>query len=69
MITKKILERQLFVYYNGRLIYKRWFDSGYGMIFDLYGLPWTAREVEQTQNKNLAGNNHANQLGFSHPGQ
>lgn len=42
MITKEVKDKQLFVYYNGRLIYKRWLNLGYGIVFDRDGLPFSA---------------------------
>ena len=33
MFYKEIIGRELYLYYNGVLIYKRWFDYGYGRVF------------------------------------
>lgn len=43
MMWKEIKEypnRELYVYWNGVLIYKRWLDDGYGKVMDLYGSPF-----------------------------
>ena len=32
--TKEIKENQLYVYMNGKLIYKRWLATGQSMVFD-----------------------------------
>ena len=33
MFWKEIIDNQLFVYYNGKLLYKRWLKLGYGKVF------------------------------------
>ena len=33
MMTKKIIDNQLFVYYNGELIYKKWLLTGQSKVF------------------------------------
>jgi hypothetical protein len=35
MITKKIVGKELYVYMNGELIFKRWIDHGYSYVFDV----------------------------------
>ncbi len=46
MITKQIVDNQLYVYMNGSLMYKRWIKRDYGMIFcPLFG-NFTAKESE-----------------------
>ena len=37
MITREIIDNQLFVYHNGRLIYKRWLRWAFGVVFDAWG--------------------------------
>jgi hypothetical protein len=37
MITKLISNNQLFVYHNGKLIYKRWLKTGISAVFQKYG--------------------------------
>ena len=32
--TKEIKENQLYVYMNGKLIYKKWLATGQSMVFD-----------------------------------
>lgn len=39
MITKEIKDNQLFVYYNGMLIYKKWLNTGNSVVFEKYGHP------------------------------
>lgn len=33
MITKKLVNKELYVYYNNVLIYKRWLNHNYGRVF------------------------------------
>jgi hypothetical protein len=33
MIYKEVIGKELYVYMNGSLLYKRWLDYNYGMIF------------------------------------
>jgi hypothetical protein len=35
IISKEIKDRQLYVYMNGKVIYKRWLDLGYSKVFDV----------------------------------
>jgi hypothetical protein len=37
LIWKEIFGNQLFVYWRGELIYKRWLKTGVSVIHDLYG--------------------------------
>ena len=38
MIYKEIIGNELYVYMKGELLYKRWLDKDYGMVFDkLFG--------------------------------
>mgnify|MGYP001609131942 CR=1 FL=1 len=39
MITKQRIDHELYVYFNGQLIYKRWIysDYSYGKVFDQTG--------------------------------
>lgn len=34
MVYKEIIGRELYVYMNGSLLYKRWLDQDHGMIMD-----------------------------------
>ena len=44
--TKQISNGQLYVWHNGRLVYKRWLDRGYGVVFDPYGPPFSCKESD-----------------------
>lgn len=44
MVHKEVIGNELFVYMNGSLLYKRWLNYGYGMVFCRQ--PFTAKEVE-----------------------
>jgi hypothetical protein len=33
MFWKEKIGDELYVYFNGQLIYKRWINQGYGMVF------------------------------------
>jgi hypothetical protein len=46
MITKQIIGKELYVYLNGKLIYKRWLDKQYGMIFCKLG-NFTAKDIKK----------------------
>ena len=35
MIYTKTVEHELYVYRNGRLIYKRWINHNYSLVFDV----------------------------------
>lgn len=35
MIHKEIVDNQLYLYMNGKLIYKRWLDTGQALVFDV----------------------------------
>jgi len=39
MITKEIVDNQLFVWYNGSLIYKKWLLTGVSVVFERIGYP------------------------------
>lgn len=46
MITKQVSvgqdgRKELFVFHNGNLIYKRWIERGYGIVIDTFGPPFT----------------------------
>ena len=43
MWYKEVIGHELYVYFNGSLVYKRWLDKGYGMVFDSIGHPFTCR--------------------------
>lgn len=36
-MVKKRIDNELYVYYNGSLVYKRWIDKGYGIVIDKPG--------------------------------
>lgn len=40
MIYKEKIGNELYVWMNGKLLYKRWLSEGYGIIFDSFGAPW-----------------------------
>ncbi|ANE51300.1 hypothetical protein SY85_13045 [Flavisolibacter tropicus] len=44
MITKVVKDNELYVYYNGKILYKRWLKEGYGKVMDRS--PFTARDTE-----------------------
>ncbi len=37
MIYKERIKDELYVYCNGKLIYKRWINHGYGKVFSKWG--------------------------------
>jgi hypothetical protein len=43
MIWKEIRDGQLFVFFNGELIYKKWFKTGQSIVKDLYGIVWSPK--------------------------
>lgn len=47
MITKQVVGKELYVFFNGKLIYKRWIDKGYGMIFEASGGNWIPSERDR----------------------
>lgn len=47
MITKEIIDNQLFVYYNGQLIYKRWLKTGESIVIEKHGPPTWAHERDK----------------------
>lgn len=38
MVYKQIIGKELYVYMNGSLLYKRWLNQGYGKIFCILGV-------------------------------
>lgn len=46
MITKEIVDNQLFVWYNGSLIYKKWLLTGVSIVFEHIGCPTWNTGVE-----------------------
>jgi len=34
-VHKEIIGKELYVYMNGKLLYKRWLDTGQSLIFDV----------------------------------
>lgn len=45
MITKTIHNNKLFVWWNGRLIYKRYLSLGYGLVIDEWFPAWNPRHA------------------------
>lgn len=43
MIQKSIIDNQLYLYMNGKLIYKRWLLTGQSIVFDV--MPYTKRTL------------------------
>lgn len=43
MITKEIHGDELYVFYNGRLIYKKWLRTGRSLVFDALGPSWSPK--------------------------
>lgn len=38
MITKQYTNNEVYIYLNGKLLYKRWLNAGYGKVFcDVWG--------------------------------
>ena len=35
MIYKQIIDNQLYLFMNGKLIYKKWFYTGQSLVFDI----------------------------------
>lgn len=44
MVYKELIGNELYVYLNGSLLYKRWIDKNYGVVFCRQ--PFTAKEVD-----------------------
>lgn len=40
MLWKEIRDDQLFVFWNGVLIYKKWFRTRQSVILDIWGCTW-----------------------------
>lgn len=40
MIWKTRIGDELYVFFNGRLFYKRWISRDVSLIFEEYGHPW-----------------------------
>ena len=57
MIYKKVIGKELYVYLNGSLLYKRWLDQGYGIIIQgdtpMGRAQGNFRPRELDKNKNL----------------
>lgn len=51
MITKEVINNELYVYYNGILIYKRWIKLGYGYVFDPIFGTFKSDESDNIQKK------------------
>ena len=43
MIWKEIHGHELYVFWNGILIYKKWLDTGASLVFNQYGPPTSNR--------------------------
>ena len=41
---------EVYVYHNGKLIYKRWKKQGYGVVFDAYGSPFCPKAQDKKRN-------------------
>ncbi|SCW89049.1 hypothetical protein [Mucilaginibacter sp. NFR10] len=55
LIHKEVKDRELYVYMNGKLIYKRWLDTGASKVFDVmaydkYTLA-SIREIKQEEHQ------------------
>ena len=46
MLWKVVIDNQLYVYYNGKLIFKRWITHGYSYVFEEHGHPWLVPKGE-----------------------
>lgn len=44
MMWAKLVNDELYVYWNGRLIYKKWLSTGSSALFDKYGPPIWSRK-------------------------
>ena len=53
MITKEIIDNQLFVYYNGQLIYKKWLATGQSFVFESVGMPTWSHERDKNGARNF----------------
>ena len=40
MFYKEVIGDELYVYFGGSLLYKRWLKLDYGIVFDKYGPPF-----------------------------
>lgn len=50
MIHKEKRGNELYVYWRGKLIYKRWLNKGYGRVFDAFrSFVPSNRDKEQTE--------------------
>lgn len=45
MLWKERIGDELYVFHNGKLIYKRWISKGYGMVFDI--IPFVPKEQDK----------------------
>jgi len=51
-IIKVIMDRQLYLYMNGRLIYKRWLVTGQSLVFDIRPYDkYTLKSITDITNK------------------
>ena len=44
MIFKQVIGNELYVYRNGKLIFKRWLNQGYSLVFDV--MPYTKHTLK-----------------------
>lgn len=53
MFHKEMRDNELYVYWNGKLIYKRWLNEGYGRVFDKFWsfLPSTRDKDNESTNQ------------------
>jgi len=53
MIYKKIQDDELYLYMNGKLIYKRWIKTGVSKVFDLFAYDkYTLTSIKHVQSEN-----------------
>jgi hypothetical protein len=53
MIHKEKIGNELYVYMNGSLLYKRWLNMNYGMVFCPIFKNFTAKDSESFRNLKL----------------
>lgn len=56
MIWKEIVGQELYVFFNGRLIYKKWLSTGASLVFDYVwgGFAWSPKALESIYAKRRA---------------
>ena len=53
MITKEIKDNQLFVFHNGKLIYKKWLNTGNSIVVEEYGIPTWKAQRDQAEKESI----------------